>query len=495
VLDGDTDATDAATPEARAALAAVPADPEAAAYVIYTSGSTGTPKGVRIPHRAVLNFLASMARTPGLSADDRLLAVTTTSFDIAVLELFGPLSVGAEVVLASREQAVDGEALATLLRDSRATLMQATPATWRLLLDAGWTPPAGFRALCGGEPLPRDLATHLRAPGAEVWNMYGPTETTVWSTCWRVDDTAQALPVGTPIANTQVWILDANRQVCPPGVTGELCIGGAGLAIDYLHRPELTAERFVDVALPGHAQPQRLYRTGDLGRWRIDGQLECLGRLDHQVKVRGHRIELGEIETVLAAHRDVASAVVIVREDRPGDARIVAYVVAAAGCAPLDRDLRTHLKAALPDYMVPQHFVPVQQLPLTPNGKVDRNALPRPQAQVLVQPAAVAAPMGYADTRTRYLGELWSELLGSEVLAGDNFFDLGGHSMLAVQMANRVRKDTGVRLQLMTLATQTLEQVASALPDDPRAAPAGLGARLVGNLKGLLRASREATSP
>ena len=450
LLDADASEIDAAAhaPTAAAALEAVPADPESAAYVIYTSGSTGKPKGVRIPHRAVLNFLASMARSPGLSADDRLLAVTTTSFDIAVLELFGPLSVGGEVVLASREQAVDGEALAGLIAQSGASVMQATPASWRMLLDAGWRPSPNFRALCGGEPLPRDLAMQLGALGVELWNLYGPTETTVWSTCGRVEDSTQALPVGTPIANTTVWILDGGNRVCPPGVTGELCIGGAGLALDYLHRPELTAERFVEVALPGHATPQRLYRTGDRGRWRIDGQLECLGRLDHQVKVRGHRIELGEIETVLASHRDLARAVVIVREDRPGDVRLVAYVVPKTGHRLNTGLLPAHLRKQLPDYMVPQHFVVLEKVPLLPNGKTDRNALPSPHADTVLEAPRVA-PAG--DLERRIAGHVAQVLGVAEVGADQDFFEIGGHSLLAVQLFHRLRRETAVNLPLAVL--------------------------------------------
>jgi amino acid adenylation domain-containing protein len=475
------------------------------AYVIYTSGSTGKPKGVCVPHGAVVNFLASMAREPGLREDDRLLAVTTTSFDIAVLELYGPLSVGAEVVLASREAALDGEALAMLIRDRGITVMQATPSSWRLLLEAGWSGRPGFRALCGGEPLPQDLAAALLPRCEALWNMYGPTETTVWSTCSRVVADANGVPdihIGGPIANTTVWVLDPRGMMCPPGVTGELFIGGDGVTQGYLGRPELTAERFVPdrFVARGNASSPLLYRTGDRGRWRPDGVLEHLGRLDHQVKIRGYRIELGEIESRLAADPSVARALVIVREDRPGDVRLVAYLVAAAGHRIDEAALVASMRQVLPGYMVPQHLVVLASIPLLPNGKVDRKALPAPQAHApivttaaappaapVATPGAVAATGGEEDPRVSYMVLVWSEVLGLPAAAEDNFFDLGGHSMLAVQMANRVARDTGFRIKLMPLATQTLEQIAMTLPAAQPATTAskrGWGGRM---LKGITR--------
>ncbi len=454
----DAAALDAADPE----LLATADDVDALAYVIYTSGSTGQPKGVRIPHRAVLNFLASMRREPGLDADDRLLAVTTTSFDIAVLEMFLPLSVGAEVVLASREQALDGYALVALLEASTATVMQATPSTWRMLFEAGWRGAPRLRALVGGEALPAALAAQLCASCAAVWNLYGPTETTVWSTCCKVERPEAGISIGHPIANTTVQVRDARGQPCPIGVPGELWIGGAGVALGYHQRPELDAERFV--ADPGSIIPgARLYHTGDRGRWRADGTLEHLGRLDFQVKVRGHRIELGEIEARLAADPAVASAVALAREDRPGDVRLVGYVVARPGLRIDVAGLRAQLQAGLPDYMVPQHILVLEALPLLPNGKLDRKALPAP---ALASAASTAAPATEADPdpRVRYLVQVWSELLGTAAAPADNFFELGGHSMLAVQMANRVACDTGARIRLVRLATQSLAQVAAELP-------------------------------
>jgi amino acid adenylation domain-containing protein len=291
--------------------------------VIYTSGSTGRPKGVQIQHRALVNFLCSMRREPGLTERDTLVAVTTLSFDIAGLELFLPLTTGARMVIAAREVAADGARLMQLLALSGATVMQATPATWQLLLSAGWQGDRGFTILCGGEPLLRKLADQLLPRAAAVWNLYGPTETTIWSTVALVERGEDAVSIGHPIANTQVYVLDARQQLVPAGVPGELFIGGHGLARAYLNRPELTDEKFI----PNPFEPgTRLYRTGDLARYRPDGQLECLGRDDHQIKLRGHRIELGEIEATLGQHPAVRNAVVMAREDAPGDRRLVAYV-------------------------------------------------------------------------------------------------------------------------------------------------------------------------
>ncbi|MFF4159223.1 amino acid adenylation domain-containing protein [Streptomyces sp. NPDC001678] len=301
------------------------ARPEDLAYVIYTSGSTGRPKGVRIPHGALANFLKSMAERPGIAPNDALFAVTTLAFDISMLEILLPLAEGARVILADRETAADGERLAAALAASGATMMQATPSTWRMLLEAGWRGGPDFRALAGGEALPAELAQRLLATGVTLWNMYGPTETTIWSSVARVGH--ERISIGEPIANTELHVMDDEGRLVPPGVPGELYIGGAGLARDYLGRPELTDERFVPHPFPSRPG-ERLYRTGDLVRRRTDGGIEFLGRLDHQVKLRGYRIELGEIETVLERQPTVENAVVTVREDTPGDQRLVAYVVA-----------------------------------------------------------------------------------------------------------------------------------------------------------------------
>lgn len=417
------------------------------AYVIFTSGSTGRPKGVCIPHRAAVNFLSSMARKPGFSADDTLCAITTLSFDIALLELMLPLTVGARVALADRATVGDGEALAAMLDTVDASVMQATPATWRMLLDAGWRGRPTMRLFCGGEALPRELADRLLSRGRELWNVYGPTETTVWSTVERVQPGHASITIGHPIDNTEVYVVDKHLQLVPAGVPGELLIGGLGVAQGYLDRPELTAEKFISDTL-GQRVDGRLYRTGDLARWRRDGRLEVVGRIDHQVKLRGFRIELGEIESVLAAHDRVAQAVVVCREDRPGDKRLVAYLVAAEGDVEIDiAALRAAARERLPEYMMPSAFVAMERMPLTPNGKVDRRALPAPDADAF----AVAEYTAPRNTEEETLAALWAEVLGiPQVGIHDNFFDLGGHSLLATQLVTRMQKalggDIGLRM-------------------------------------------------
>lgn len=419
------------------------------AYVIYTSGSTGQPKGVMLEHRSVVNFLLSMQREPGITAADRFVSVTTLSFDIAGLEIHGPLTVGGTVVLASRATALDGVRLATLLEEVGATLLQATPATWRLLIESGWRGRAGLKMLCGGEGLPRDLADKLLGLGSELWNMYGPTETTIWSTLWRVTETDRAISIGRPIANTQVYVLEPSGLPAPIGVGGELCIGGDGLARGYRNRDDLSAEKFVDIELSGLGT-RRVYRTGDVVRFLADGRLEFLGRRDHQVKVRGFRIELGEIETVLATHPGLKENVVHVREDTPGDQRLVGYVVPAGGVAFDSEAARTTLRGKLPEYMVPNQFVVLEALPLTPNGKIDRKALPAPQAQAAS--ADDAATEALMTPVQRQVAGLWREVLRLDrVSLHANFFDLGGHSLLLVKLQSALRREFGQELPLVEL--------------------------------------------
>ena len=436
------------------------------AYVIYTSGSTGRPKGVEVEHRNVVNFLRCMQREPGFSRADVLLAVTTPSFDIAGLELFLPLVSGARIVMASRADVLDGEQLSRLLTESRATVMQATPATWRLMLDAGWSGTPGLRVLCGGEAMPRDLARDLLRCTSEVWNMYGPTETTIWSTTHRVSDGSLDIPIGHPIGNTTVYVLDASNRPTPIGVAGELCIGGEGVARGYRQRPELTSEKFVNLALDGRA-PERVYRTGDVVRVRSDLSLEFVGRRDNQVKVRGYRIELGEIESVLDEDVSVRRAVVIVREDVPGDQRLVAYVVAADDGGQVDADaLRTVLRSRLPEYMVPATIMPLSELPLTPNGKIDRKALPAPAA--LLHAAGNAATVVMTDPQRR-VAAIWRDVLRVEHLGvDDNFFDRGGHSLLVVKVHAALRREFRRDLTLVDLFQHTtIAAQAALLSSDP----------------------------
>jgi amino acid adenylation domain-containing protein len=422
------------------------ADPMAAAYVIYTSGSTGKPKGVVVHHQAVVNFLTSMMREPGLSASDRLVAVTTTSFDIAVLELFLPLTVGAQIILADRDTVLDGTALRNLIEHHSATAMQATPAGWRLLVDAGWSGSEGFKVLVGGEALPDDLAQELVKRSGAVWNMYGPTETTVWSTCWQLPLVRNGIRIGRPIANTEVLVLDGSLNHCPIGVPGEIFIGGDGVAMGYWRRPELTAERFMIF------DGGRVYRTGDRGRWRNDGTLEHLGRLDFQVKVRGYRIELGEIEANLLKHKDIERAVVLVREDEPGDVRLVAYVVPAAARTIDPEAMRTFLRAGLPEYMVPAHVVALPAIPLLPNGKIDRKALPRPAMETRAGVAG-AAPTTATEVVVVQVMEDVLKLRGLGI--DDDFFAVGGHSLLAARLTARLNKVFELTMPLRTVFEHT----------------------------------------
>ena len=430
------------------------------AYVIYTSGSTGRPKGVCITHHAAVNFLHAMRERPGIDGDAVVLNLTSLSFDIALLELLLPLVSGARCVLVPVVATADPQALAALIEREQVSFVQATPSSWRLLLDHAW-PANGSRlkALCGGETMPPDLARRLLERSASAWNMYGPTETTVWSSLDQLQPHAPLPSIGRPIANTRIHLLDASLEAVPIGVAGELYIAGEGLARAYLRRPGLTAERFVPD--PFGTGGERMYRTGDLARWLPDGRIEHLGRCDHQLKLRGHRIEAGEIEAALAALAGMKQALVVLREDTPGDQRLVAYVVAAEGAAELQpAELLAALGRELPEYMVPGHVVVLQVLPLTPNGKIDRQALPAPDTTR--RDVVYTAPRTAAE---QILASVWAEVLKLD-RAGlhDNFFALGGHSLLATQVVARLRAVHQVELPLRTLfETSTLEAAAAAL--------------------------------
>jgi amino acid adenylation domain-containing protein len=437
-------------------------NPENRAYVIYTSGSTGKPKGVEIPHRAVVNFLTTMAERPGMTASDRLLAVTTLSFDIAGLEIYLPLTQGASVEIVSREVSTDGHQLLEKLVGSGATVMQATPATWRMLLEAGWAAAdPGLKILIGGEAVSQKLANQLLQKSASVWNVYGPTETTIWSTLSKLEAGPSAVSIGRPIGNTEIFILDKMLQPVPIGVAGELHIGGDGLARGYLKRPELTAEKFI--VHPLNPDPKaRLYKTGDLVRYLPDGNIEFLGRIDHQVKIRGFRIELGEIEGVLRQHPAINETVVLAREDTPGDKRVVAYFVPTRDAAPTTAALRSFLKEKLPEYMLPSVFVTLKSMPLTPNGKVDRRALPAPDQANLAPTGTFAAPQDAVESQ---LVQMWESVLGVRPIGvRDNYFELGGHSLVAVKLMNRIEEVFGKTLPIATLLeAPTIEQLAAIL--------------------------------
>jgi amino acid adenylation domain-containing protein len=420
--------------------------PSDIAYVLFTSGSTGRPKGVEIPDRALNNLLAAMRTSPGLGPDEVLVAVTSASFDIAALELFLPLLAGARLVMATRAETRDGGALARLLDETHATLLQATPASFQLLLDSGWGGRPSLKLLCGGEALPRGLAARLK-PCGRLWNMYGPTETTIWSSALPVEDGSGTVPIGGPIANTRFEVLDEQLRPVPLGAPGELAIGGAGLARGYLGRPDLTAERFVTPSDP--TLDARLYRTGDLVRWRPDGTLEFLGRIDQQIKLNGHRIELGDIEATLMSDPAVAVAAATLHRRAGQPDRIVAFIVPAdpaAAAEPLIARVDAHVAARLPAYMRPSAILPLVALPLTPNGKIDRSHL-----IAIELPAKPQAPEPF-DAAERQLAAIWHDLLGPVGIGRrSSFFDLGGDSLSGARLIERIRREFGILIPLAAL--------------------------------------------
>jgi amino acid adenylation domain-containing protein len=437
-----------ARPASGETVQAVSVDVDASdrAYLIYTSGSTGRPKAVEVGHGAFSNLLAAVAHEPGMTADDVTLAVTTISFDVSVPELFMPLVTGARIVVASRDDVVDAAALGRLIAAEGVTVMAGTPATFRMLVQAGWTGAEKLRVLPGGEALTSALAEALIGRTAAVWNMYGPTETAVYATLHHATEPGTGMvSIGHPVANARVYVLDERMRPVPVGMPGELYIGGAGVALGYRNRPELTEERFV--ADPFAGGDARMYRTGDRVRWAGDGTLTFMGRLDGQVKLRGYRIELGEVESELLRHPSVSAAAAVVREDVPGDPRLVAYVVAQDGAAPAGAELRAALRERLPEYMVPSAFVPLDAMPLTGTGKIDRNALPVPDmgdvpAEEIVAPRNVVEDM---------LAEIWAEVLHrTPIGVTQNFFALGGHSLLATQVLVRIGDTFEVEIPIRT---------------------------------------------
>ena len=434
-----------------------PAGPESPAYAIYTSGSTGTPKAVVVPHRALTNVLESLRSEFAFGEHDRMLAVSTLSFDIAAVEIFLPLICGGTVAIASRLEQGDGRALSEAIERMRPTFMQATPAAWGMLIDSGWRGSEILTATCGGEAMTRPLAGALLARSARVFNLYGPTETAIVSTIEKVRAGTQPVPIGRPLANTRVYVLDDRLEPVPQGVSGELYIAGAGVALGYWKRPELTAERFLPDPFTNTAGAT-MYKTGDLGRWLPDGRLEYLGRRDAQVKLRGFRIEPGEVETALATHPNVRAAAVTVS----GGALVAWCVWREAAVEP--GALREFLAARLPQYMIPARFVTQDSLPLLPNGKLDRCALaglaePPPPARTSARPR---------DDTERRLASIWEELLGSgPVGIDDHFFELGGHSLLAACAAARIEEAFGRRLPVATLfEAPTIAQLAAHVRGD-----------------------------
>jgi amino acid adenylation domain-containing protein/non-ribosomal peptide synthase protein (TIGR01720 family) len=445
--------------------------PRNAAYVIYTSGSTGRPKGVVVEHGSLANVLHAMQELRLVDDSDCLMAVTTIAFDIAALEMLLPLVVGARIVIAPRQAVQEPAALLRLMAQAGATVMQATPAFWHGLLESDPGGLRGLTMLVGGDVLSGSLSGELRDVGRRVVNLYGPTETTIWSTIMDLGGRADEMPpIGRPIGNTRLYVLDGGMQPVPAGVAGELYIAGAGVARGYRGRPGLTAERFVPDPFgdPGG----RLYRTGDLVRWRADGVLDFLGRIDAQVKIRGFRIEPGEIEAALRRHPDVAGAAVVARQDGTGSKHLVAYVVAAADRAVAAATLRAHLAQSLPDYMVPAHIVQLSRLPVTPNGKLDRRALPAPD------PAAATHGRAPRTPREDILCAVFAEVLGRDrVGIDDDFFALGGHSLLVTRLASRIGAALGTSVAIRDLFEAPSVEALTRRLDDGAAARPALGRR------------------
>jgi amino acid adenylation domain-containing protein len=424
--------------------APIAARPDGLAYIIFTSGSTGDPKGVEIEQRALTNFLCSMALRPGLGPSDHVVAITTISFDIAELELLLPMVTGASVEIVDRTTALDPESLAVRIADRPATLFQATPATYRMLIEAGWMGQPRLKALCGGEPLPRDLAEQLAPRVGSLWNMYGPTETTVWSSLDEVQVAEPVISIGRPIHNTQLYVLNEALEPVPRGATGMLWIAGDGVARGYHGRPDLTEAAFMRDPHGKH-DSARMYRTGDLARRLRDGRLECLGRNDFQVKIRGYRIELGEIEAAIASFEGVRQAVVDV-DKGAGEPRLVAFVVLDSPEVSTDA-LIDHVRTKLPPYMVPSLTVPLEAMPLTANGKVDRKALRAGNAAEA--PMVRADHVGPRDDLELRVAAIFEQLLGiTNPSVQDSFFDLGGHSLVAVRLTRELSTAFGIDLSI-----------------------------------------------
>ncbi len=415
--------------------------------------------------------MAAMTSILNVESVDKWLALTTISFDIAALEWLLPLTVGAQVILASQEEASDGRSLRDLAVRRGATIIQATPSMWRMILGFGELPPTLRLALSGGEAMPAALANRLRGATRTVWNVYGPTETTIWSTAHRLADREyrENPPIGRLLSNTRAYVLDDELRPVPEGGEGELYIGGMGLARGYMASPDLTAERFVpDPFAP--AGGERIYRTGDLVRWNSASELEFIGRQDNQVKVRGHRIELGEVEAALRRIAGIADAAVICRADGSGDNILVAYFAAERGVPVLTSELRQVLQTRLPEYMVPSGFVELRELPLTPNGKTDRRALVALGERGIDEiRAPYVAPM--TDTE-QTLARIWASVLGVDHVGGnDDFFELGGHSLLAVEILLQVEEATQRRFELLQLwENSTLSGLATLIDSLPRTA-------------------------
>lgn len=445
------------------------------AYILYTSGSTGHPKGVQIEHHNLVNFLLSMQIDPGIGSEDRLLAITTISFDIAGLELYLPLMTGATMVLADTETGKDGRLLLKWIKEKNITFMQATPATWRMLLNSGWDNPLPIKILCGGEALSQDLAEKLLGKAKSVWNVYGPTETTIWSTIKNLNPDDDIITIGRPIKNTQIYLLDDERDLVDLGGVGEIYIGGEGVARGYLNREDLTKDRFFEDPFAGKKEGARMYRTGDLGKFQENGEVICLGRVDHQVKIRGYRIELGEIEVWMSRLDGVKEAVVMAREDQSENQRIVGYLVLQNKAIDLPlsptkdqiSSWKKELQKSLPAYMIPNDWVVLNTFPLTANNKIDRKSLPSPNDFNVIDKSTTQVPTSPSQ---KLIAAIWEKTLEiSDIGLGNDFFELGGHSLVAVEVMIMVEKETGEKLPLDSLFKHpTLGEFCALLEDEQK---------------------------
>jgi len=448
----------------------IKAEPNNLAYILYTSGSTGVPKGVQIEHHSLYNLLLSVQKLPGLAKKDKLLAITTISFDISIAELFLPLITGAELVLTDSATTKDGSALLDIIKNEHITFIQATPVTFKIMLEAGWDGLLDMKVVCTGEPLPKDLAIKLTSRCTALYNMYGPTETTIFSTGKQIRATDELITIGKPVDNTLIYIVGDDGQQVPEGETGEIYIAGEGVARGYFKKPDLTAERFVADPFSGNAG-DRMYRTGDLGKVLPDGDIQCFGRIDSQVKIRGYRIELSEIEFTLSQQKNIKEAVVLSLKNRAGDLRLVAYVVQTSSktetAATEIQGWKAALKNALPIFMVPNDFVLLDALPLTSNGKIDRNALPNPEINIDTTLSSYVAPRTKLE---KMIADIWSQCLKVENIGiNDTFFDLGGHSLTAVQVITRIKNETGKRIRFANFFEYpTVEKIAAFLENDKK---------------------------
>ena len=429
--------------------------PENMAYILYTSGSTGNPKGVPITHKNLVNFLCSMAQEPGISENDRLLSITTISFDIAGLELYLPLIKGAALVMADHETARDGRLLLELVKNEKINFLQATPTTWSMLLDSGWSEKLPIKALCGGEAMPQDLAEELLTKCDTLWNVYGPTETTIWSTLKQIKSDNKLITIGKPIGNTQIYIIDEQGNLAAPGNIGEIVIGGDGVAKGYWNRPELTAEKFIKNKFS--TKEDVIYRTGDLGKLLPDNEIECLGRVDQQVKIRGHRIEPGEVEQALLVLDGIKYAVVLANENF-----LIAHIVTDLSLENAEIQIpmwREALASRLPVQLIPHDFNVIEKIPTTLNGKIDRKALLQYKANKKVS---------YTAPRTEeenIVASIWRESLGLDTIdIFSDFFEMGGHSIKGVKVMVEIEKHTGKRIPLSALFKySTVEKFAKLL--------------------------------